>query len=140
MDLGEQVGESARNVQRYIRLTELIPELLDMVDAKKLNFTIAVDISYIDKEMQKWIYEYIRDTGFIKPKQITVLRKQLEEGSVNQGFMISIFNSCIAVKAPERKVVLSGKKLTKYFPEDYSETDMEKVIEALLEQWKRERK
>lgn len=138
--LAEQVGESTRNVQRYIRLTELIPELLDMVDAKKLNFTIAVDISYIDKEMQKWIYEYIRDTGFIKPKQITALRKQLEEGPVNQGFMISIFNSCIVVKAPERKVVLSGKKLTKYFPEDYSETDMEKVIEALLEQWKRERK
>lgn len=138
--LAEQVGESTRNVQRYIRLTELIPELLDMVDTKKLNFTIAVDISYIDKEMQKWIYEYIRDTGFIKPKQITALRKQLEQGSVNQGFMISIFNSCIAVKAPERKVVLSGKKLTKYFPEDYSETDMEKVIEALLEQWKREQK
>lgn len=138
--LAEQVGESTRNVQRYIRLTELIPELLDMVDVKKLNFTIAVDISYIDKEMQKWIYEYIRDTGFIKPKQITALRKQLEEGPVNQGFMISIFNSCIAVKAPERKVVLSGKKLTKYFPENYSETDMETVIEALLEQWKREQK
>ena len=136
--LAEEVGESSKQIQRYIRLTELIPELLDMVDAKKLNFTIAVDISYIDKEMQKWIYEYIRDTGFIKPKQITALRKQLEEGTVNQGFMISIFNSCIAVKAPERKVVLSGKKLTKYFPEDYSETDMEKVIEALLEQWKRE--
>ena len=90
--------------------------------------------------MQKWIYEYISDTGFIKPKQITALRKQLEEGPVNQGFMISIFNSCIAGKAPDRKVVLSGKKLTKYFPEDYSETDMEKVIEALLEQWKREQK
>ena len=58
--IAEQVGESARNVQRYIRLTELIPELLDMVDAKKLNFTIAVDISYIEKEIQKWIYEYIR--------------------------------------------------------------------------------
>ena len=138
--LGEQLGISSAQIQRYIRLTELIPELLDMVDTKKLNFTIAVDISYIDKEMQKWIYEYIRDTGFIKPKQITALRKQLEEGPVNQGFMISIFNSCIAVKAPERKVVLSGKKLTKYFPEDYSETDMEKVIEALLEQWKREQK
>ncbi len=138
--LGEQLGISSAQIQRYIRLTELIPELLDMVDTKKLNFTIAVDISYIDKEMQKWIYEYIRDTGFIKPKQITALRKQLEEGPVNQGFMISIFNSCIAVKAPERKVVLSGKKLTKYFPEDYSETDMEKVIETLLEQWKREQK
>ncbi len=136
--LGEQLGISSAQIQRYIRLTELIPELLDMVDTKKLNFTIAVDISYIDKAMQKWIYEYIRDTGFIKPKQITALRKQLEQGSVNQGYMISIFNSCIAVKAPERKVVISGKKLTKYFPDDYSETDMEKVIETLLEQWKRE--
>ena len=66
--LAEQVGESSKQIQRYIRLTELIPELLDMVDHKRLNFTIAVDISYIDKEIQKWIYEYICDTGFIKPK------------------------------------------------------------------------
>ena len=50
--------------QRYIRLTELIPELLDLVDNKKLQFTVAVDISYIDKEVQEWIYEYISDTGF----------------------------------------------------------------------------
>ncbi len=59
--LAEEVGESSKQIQRYICLTELIPELLDMVDAKKLNFTIAVDISYIEKEIQKWIYEYIRD-------------------------------------------------------------------------------
>ena len=113
--LSRQVGESRAQVQRYIRLTELIPELLDMVDAKKLNFTIAVDISYIDKEMQKWIYEYIRDTGFIKPKQITALRKQLEEGPVNQGFMISIFNSCIVVKAPERKWCYQERSLQNIF-------------------------
>ena len=54
-------------VTRYIRLTELIPELLDLVDNKKLQFTVAVNISYIDKEVQGWIYEYISDTGFIKP-------------------------------------------------------------------------
>ena len=72
--LAEQVGESSKQIQRYIRLTELIPELLDMVDNKKIQFTVAVDISYIDKEMQKWIYEYIRDNGFIKPNQIAVLR------------------------------------------------------------------
>ena len=76
--LAEQVGESAKQVQRYIRLTELIPELLNLVDDKKLQFTVGVDISYIDKEIQKWIYEYIRDNGFIKPNQITALRKQLE--------------------------------------------------------------
>ena len=71
--LAKQVGESSKQVQRYIRLTELIPELLDMVDSKKLTFTVGVDISYIDKEIQEWIYEYIKDTGFIKPQQITAL-------------------------------------------------------------------
>ena len=136
--LAEQVGESSKQIQRYIRLTELIQELLEMVDNKKLQFTVAVEISYIDKDIQKWIYEYICDTGFIKPNQITALRKQLEQGTVNQGFMISIFNSCLVVKAPEKKIVLSGKKLTKYFPENYSPEDMEKVIESLLEQWKKE--
>ena len=65
--IGEQVGISSVQVTRYIRLTELIPELLDLVDNKKLQFTVAVDISYIDKEVQEWIYEYISDTGFIKP-------------------------------------------------------------------------
>ena len=61
--LAEQVGESSKQIQRYIRLTELIPELLDLVDNKKLQFTVAVNISYIDKEIQGWIYEYISDTG-----------------------------------------------------------------------------
>ena len=93
--LAKQVGESFKQVQRYIRLTELIPELLDMVDNKKLTFTVGVDISYIDKEIQKWIYEYIKDTGFIKPQQITALRNQLNEGSVNQVGMLTIFNKCM---------------------------------------------
>lgn len=65
--LAEEVGISRNQIQRYIRLTELIPELLNLVDDKKLQFTVAVEISYIDKEIQKWIYEYIRDNGFIKP-------------------------------------------------------------------------
>lgn len=137
-ELSKQVGESRAQIQRYIRLTELIPELLDMVDSKKLKFTVAVDISYIDKNIQQWIYEYIHDTGFIKPNQIAALRKQLEQGNVNQGFMISIFNSCMAAKRPERKVTFSEKKLTKYFPNDYSVEDMERVIESLLNQWKEE--
>ena len=65
--LSKQVGESRAQVQRFVRLTELIPELLDLVDNKKLQFTVAVDISYIDKEIQEWIYEYISDTGLINP-------------------------------------------------------------------------
>lgn len=136
--LSKQVGESRAQVQRYIRLTELIPELLDLVDSKKLKFTVAVDISYIDKEIQKWIYEYIKDTGFIKPQQITALRNQLNEGAVNQVGMLTIFNKCMMVKIPSRSITFSEKKLTKYFPESYSADDMERVIESLLEKWSQE--
>ena len=136
--LSKQVGESRAQVQRYIRLTELIPELLDLVDSKKLKFTVAVDISYIDKEIQEWIYEYIKDTGFIKPQQITALRNQLNEGSVNQVGMLTIFNKCMMVKPPSRSITFSEKKLTKYFPESYSADDMERVIESLLEKWSQE--
>ena len=136
--LGEQIGISSAQIQRYIRLTELIPDLLELVDKKRLNFTIAVDISYIPPDVQKWIYEYICDNGFIKPNQIAALRNYLGQGPVTQSLMISILNSHIQVKAPARKVTLNEKKLTKYFPKNYTSEDMEKVIESLLEKWKQE--
>ena len=136
--LADQVGESSKQIQRYIRLTELIPELLDLVDNKKLQFTVAVDISYIDKEVQEWIYEYISDTGFIKPKQIAALRNQLNDGPINQIQMLSIFNNCVMAKKVFRSLTFSEKKLTKYFPDDYTAKDMEQVIESLLEKWMQE--
>lgn len=136
--LGEQIGISSAQIQRYIRLTELIPDLLELVDKKRLNFTIAVDISYIPQDVQKWIYEYICDNGFIKPNQIAALKNYLGQGPVTQSLMISILNSHIQVKAPARKVTLNEKKLTKYFPKNYTSEDMEKVIESLLEKWKQE--
>ena len=136
--LSKQVGESRAQVQRYIRLTELIPDLLELVDKKRLNFTIAVDISYIPQDVQKWIYEYICENGFIKPNQIAALRNYLGQGPVTQSLMISILNSHIPVKAPARKVTLNEKKLTKYFPKNYTSEDVEKVIESLLEKWKQE--
>lgn len=136
--LADQVGESSKQIQRYIRLTELIPELLDLVDNKKLQFTVAVDISYIDKEVQEWIYEYISDTGFIKPKQIAALRNQLNDGPINRIQMLSIFNNCVMAKKVSRSLTFSEKKLTKYFPDDYTAKDMEQVIESLLEKWMQE--
>ena len=136
--IAQGTGESYKQVQRYIRLTELIPDLLELVDKKRLNFTIAVDISYIPPDVQKWIYEYICDNGFIKPNQIAALRNYLGQGPVTQSLMISILNSHIPVKAPVRKVTLNEKKLTKYFPKNYTSEDMEKVIESLLEKWKQE--
>lgn len=71
--LAKEIGTSRNQIQRYICLTELIPELLDMVDRKKLQFTVAVDISYIDPVVQQWLYEYIRENGFIKPAQVIAL-------------------------------------------------------------------
>ena len=136
--IGKDNGESGRQVQRYIRLTELIPELLDLVDKKKLQFTVAIDISYIDKEVQGWIYEYICDTGFIKPKQIAALRNQLNDGPINQIQMLSIFNNCVMAKKVSRSLTFSEKKLTKYFPDAYTAKDMEQVIESLLEKWTQE--
>ena len=136
--ISEQVGESKTQVRRYIRLTELIPDLLEMVDAKKLNFTTAVDISYIDKQVQTWLYEYICDNGFIKPNQITELRKYLGQGNMTQPLMISVLNSAIQVKAPDKKITFTEKKLMKYFPETYSVSDMERVMMTLLERWKEE--
>lgn len=136
--IAQGTGESYKQVQRYIRLTELIPDLLELVDKKRLNFTIAVDISYIPQDVQKWIYEYICDNGFIKPNQISALRNYLGQGPVTQSLMISILNSHIPVKAPARKVTLNEKKLTRYFPKNYTSEDMEKVVESLLEKWKQE--
>lgn len=138
--ISEQVGTSKAQVRRYIRLTELIPDLLDMVDRKRLNFTIAVEISYIDKQVQQWLYEYIRENGFIKPNQITTLRKYLKQGEpiMTHQLMISILNSVIPVKAPSKKVTFYEKKLLKYFPANYSAKDMEQVIVTLLEKWKKE--
>lgn len=137
--IGEETGDSVRQVKRYIRLTELIPDLLDMVDRKRLNFTIAVDISYIDKQTQQWLYEYIRENGFIKPSQISALRKYIdqENTAMTQQLMISILNSVIPIKAPAKKVTFTEQKLLKYFPADYSSKEMEQVIIALLEGWKK---
>ena len=136
--VGKEYGESRMQVRRYIRLTELIPDLLDMVDRKRLNFTIAVDISYIDKQTQQWLYEYIHENGFIKPNQIAALRKYLnqESSTMTQPLMISILNSVVPVKAPAKKVTLNEPKLMKYFPADYSPKQMEQIIVSLLEQWK----
>ena len=135
--VGKENGESGRQVQRFIRLTELIPELLEYVDKKRLQFTVAVEISYIDKEIQKWLFEYIRDNGTVKLNQITLLRTRLQNGAITQGAMISLLNDSQPGKAPSAKLTFSEKKLREYFPSHYTTTQMRGVIEDLLTDWKR---
>ena len=134
--VGETSGMAARSVQRYIRLTELIPELLALVDSKRLQFTLGVEASYLDKPVQKWLYEYIRDNGVVKPEQISAFRKRAEEGSLNQIQMISVLNENLKGRLPARKVTIPEKKLNQFFPPNYSNADMEKVIFSLLKKWK----
>ena len=136
-EIGKESGFSGRLVKRYIRLTELIPELLDYVDQKRIQFTVAVEISYIDHEVQKWLYEYIKDNGAVKLNQISLLRTQLQAGAITQAKMIALLNDSQPGKAPSSKVTFTEKKLREYFPASYTTSDMRNVIEDLLEEWKR---
>ena len=136
-ELGNLVGESARSIQRYIRLTELIPDLLDYVDKKRLQFTVAVDISYIDKEIQTWLFEYIKENGTVKAVQVAALRTALEAEPMTQAKMISILVNSQPGRKQEQKIILSEKKLRNFFSEKYTAEDMESVILELLDQWKR---
>ena len=133
--LGEETGISGRQVKRYIRVTELIPELLELIDSKKLQFVLGVDISYFDEQVQKWVYEYIKDNGFLKPAQVAALKEQPNLANTTQYNVISILNSALPQKAPSAKVSFSEKKLDKYFPPHYSAKQREEVIIQLLEQW-----
>ena len=139
-ELASQVGESARSIQRYIRLTYLVPELLEMIDLKKLQFVMAVDISYFDEQIQNWICEYIKDNGFIKPIQISALKNYPNLSKANQFSVISIMNDALPKKNSSAKVSLSEKKLDKYFPPHFSAKERENVIIQLLEQWSAEQK
>ena len=133
--IGADAGMGGRQVQRYIRLTELCPELLQMVDDKRLGLNLAVDISYFDKELQKWLYEYIRENGFLKPDQIAALKNTPNLENVTQYTMIQILNSALPEAKVFGKVTLSEKKLDKYFPPHFSAVQREKVIIGLLEEW-----
>ena len=103
-EVAKQVGESKNQVYRFIRLTELIPELLDMVDIKKMPLMTAVEVSYIEQKVQKYLYEYIKENGMVKSYQVTALRKYLEDfETVGQAKMISILNENLPARRSRRQ-------------------------------------
>ncbi len=137
-ELANELGESRNTIRRFIRLTELIPELLEYVDKKRLPFTSGVDISYLDKEIQKWLFEYIKENGPVKSVQVAALRRAIENGAImTQEKMISILIENQPGGKPNRKVTFSENKLRSYFPEKTSPVEIEEVILNLLEIWKR---
>lgn len=131
--IAEQSGENARQVTRYIRLTELLPELLDTVDSGKLAFIPAVAISYLKPGEQQTLLDILkRDQVSISLSQAT----QLKELSGLNKLTAQDMEQIMTIQKPESKqVTLKGTKIEKYFPKNTSKEDMEKIILQLLEKW-----
>ena len=134
--LAENSSESARNVQRFIRLTSLIPELLDMVDEKKIAFNPAVELSHLDTNQQRDFLEAMNDTQNAPSlSQAQRLKKLAQEGHFS-------YDVAFAVMGEEKKdeldkVVIKNDTLRKYFPRSYTPKQMEDTIIKLLDQWQR---
>ena len=126
---------TGRQVTKYIRLTQLIPELLECVDLKKMTLAMGVDLSYLDEQVQEWVYEYYHDNGFLKPIQVEALKNGSDLSNATQFQIITILNEALPKKNTAAKVSFSEKKLDKYFPPHYSAKEREDIIIQLLEQW-----
>ena len=134
--LAEDTGESARNVQRFIRLTNLIPELLDLVDEKKISFNPAVELSYLDEAQQRDFLQAVDETQNAPSlSQAQRMKKLAQEGKLTYEAAFAIMGE--AKKDELDKVVIKNDTLKKYFPRSYTPRQMEDVIIKLLEQWQR---
>lgn len=132
--VGEKAGDSGRTVQRYIRLTYLLKELLELVDNKKLSFICAVSISYLLKEEQKWVFRCIKEKNISMTSEMAGnLKRYSKEGKLTQLAVELILSQ---EKKEVKKLSLSERKLRQYFSKEYSKSKMEEIIFQLLEQWK----
>ena len=134
--LAEDTGESARNVQGFIRLTNLIPELLDLVDEKKISFNPAVELSYLDEAQQRDFLQAMDETQNAPSlSQAQRMKKLAQEEKFTYEAAFAIMGE--AKKDELDKVVIKNDILKKYFPRSYTPRQMEDVIIKLLEQWQR---
>ena len=134
--VADESGDNARNVQRFIRLTNLVPELLDMVDEKKIAFNPAVELSYLDESQQRDFLEAMNDTQNAPSlSQAQRLKRLAQEGHFS-------YDVAFAVMGEEKKdeldkVVIKNDTLRKYFPRSFTPKQMEDTIIKLLDQWQR---
>ena len=136
--LGKDTGESGRQIQRFIRLTELIPELLDMVDQKQIAFNPAVELSFLKPEEQKQLLEamdYAQATPSLSQAQR--LKKYSQEGKCTFEVMCTVMDE--EKKTDLDRVIIKQDVLRKYFPKSYTPKQMEDTIIRLLEQWQRKK-
>ena len=136
--LASGTEESARNVQRFIRLTNLIPELLDLVDQKKISFNPAVELSYLTAAEQRDFLEAMQDTQNAPSlSQAQRIKKLSQEGKCSYDAIFDIMGE--EKKAEMDRVTIKNEVLQKYFPKSYTPKQMQDTIIKLLEQWQKKR-
>ena len=135
--LGQDTGESGRQIQRYIRLTNLIDPILDMVDNNQIAMNAAVEISYLGSKEQAAVMQSIeKEETSPSIAQARKMRKFHQEGNLSN----AVIDSIMMEQKPETvKITLGEDKLKKYFPKSYSEAKMEEIILKLLDKWRRQR-
>ena len=136
--IGDEIGQSGRQVQRFMRLNNLIPEILDMVDEKKIAFNPAVELSYLKPEEQREFLEamdYAQTTPSVSRAQR--IKKLSQQGQSSLEAMCEVMDE--VKKPPDEKLVIKSDVLRKYFPKSYTPQQMEAVIMKLLEQWMKKR-
>ena len=135
--MSKEVNESARTIQRYIRLTELIPDILEMVDAKDISFNAGVEVSYLKKEEQQQLMEIMEyDECVPSLSQAQRLKKSSAENRLTKEVIAEIMSED---RATDIKLTIGSSKIKKYFPKEYTPKQMEQVILQLLDKWSRKR-
>ena len=136
--VADQLGESRMQLRRYIRLTELIPELLDLVDSKRIPLVTGVEMSFFSREIQGWLLEYVHENGVPKWNEIRDLRSGIDMTKVTQIEIIQFLNKSRPMPEDPKKITFTQRKLNQYFPKYMSTNEREAIIIGLLEQWKAE--
>ena len=132
--VGKESGESGRQVQRFIRLTNLVPELLDMVDEKKISFNPAVELSYLDESQQRDFLEAMEDTQNAPSlSQALQLKKIAQQGEFSYEKAFDVMGQ--EKKSEKDTVTIKNETLRKYFPRSCTPRQMESIIIKLLDQW-----
>lgn len=138
--IGQDTGESGRQIQRILRLNNLEPPLIDKVDAGKLAFTPAVELSYLKPEEQQWVDTALENTQQTPSlSQAQRMKRESKQGTLSEQGIMEIMTENKQTIPAKGSVVLPQEKLTKYFPRSYTTEQMEKVIFKLLDYWVRKR-
>lgn len=138
--IGQDTGESGRQIQRILRLNNLEPPLIDKVDAGKLAFTPAVELSYLKPEEQQWLDTALENTQQTPSlSQAQRMKRESKQGTLSEQGIMEIMTENKQTVPVKGSVVLPQEKLTKYFPRSYTTEQMEKVIFKLLDYWMRKR-